>query len=144
MTTQLLISSTPEFLFAEMVSKIEMMPSASVISDDPLDIEYLQDEISNYFPSQSFTTAHYSDFPAMIAQSQHSKSSIVIARIVMDGFFDFLKQADREGVTVIALVDGTQEEIQAARFIGVEYVSKSDFFLNSAVRHLFRNENAIV
>lgn len=121
-----------------------MMPSASVISEDPLDIEYLQEEISQYFPLQSFTTDHYPDFISLKEQPVHKQGRVVVARIVMDGFFDFLKQAKSDNTRVIALVDGTQEEILAARFIGLQYIAKADFALNNHVHHLFHNEKAIV
>ncbi|MCG2613273.1 hypothetical protein LZZ85_03240 [Terrimonas sp. NA20] len=144
MTTQLLITEPPQFLFIETAEEIGTIPSASVISDDPLDIEYLHDQISNYFPSTSFTTEHYADFSTMMSSPLAAEHRVVVARIVKDGFFDFLKHADPGSVTVIALVDGTQEEIQAARFIGVKYVSKAELAVSSAIHHLFCNPKAFV
>jgi hypothetical protein len=143
MTSQLFVTPTAQFLFAELTAKIDMLPSASVVSDDPLDIEYLQDTISNYFPSQSFATEYYADFSTMTSQPQ-ATCKVVVARITMDGFFDFLKEANKKNITVIALVDTVPEEVVTARFLGLQYVIKPDLLISGNIHQLFSNEKAAV
>lgn len=135
---------TPQLIFAELTEKIGMMPTASVVSSDPLDIEYLQDAISSYFPSQSFAREYYPDFAALTSPSQSANCKMVIARITMDGFFDFLKEAGERDITVIALVDAIPEEVVTARFLGLQYVIKSDLLLSGDVHQLFCQEKAAV
>lgn len=144
MTSQPFKTPTSPFSFEELTAEIHMLPLASVISDDPFDIEYLQDTISGYFPSQLFTTAYYPDFAALTSLSQPINSKVVVARITMNGFFDFLKEARERNIDVIALVDAIPEEVVTARFLGLQYVIKPALKCNENIHQLFCQEKAAV
>lgn len=144
MIRQPFTTSIPSFNFAELTAKFDMPHSACVISDDPLDIEYLQQTIAGYFPSQSFATEYHSDFSGLMSPLQSTNCKVVLARITMEGFFDFLKEAGSTDITVIALVNPIPEEVVTARLLGLEYLIKSDLSLSGNIHELFCQEKAAV